>query len=79
MYKLGISREDLMIVNVAIENHNMEMKVHTGASVTVMSEESFRQRFTSREITPANAMLRIYSGELIKPIGVAEVEVNYNR
>ena len=78
MYQLGLPREAPILINVGVDNQTIEMEVDTGAPVTVLSEDLFCSKFTQHEIKPVNAHLRTYSGELIKPIGVAEVTAAYN-
>ena len=52
------------------------MEVDTGTSLTVISETTMKQ-IPHLEITPVAAKLRTYTGEVIIPVGQANVNVEY--
>ena len=55
------------------------MEVDTGASVVVISEQTFRKTLKSRpKIQPNNANLLTYTGKEIQVVGVIQVPVEYN-
>ena len=55
------------------------MEVDTGSAVTLMSEIDFRKRFGNVPRDPAQSVLKIYSGEIIKQVGTKVVTEKYNR
>ena len=56
------------------------MEVDTGASVSLMSDNTFRRLWpaaTRPPLSPSDARLHTYSGELIKVLGTTSVTVRY--
>ncbi|XP_042148862.1 uncharacterized protein LOC115324540 [Ixodes scapularis] len=51
-------------VEVTVNGTPLLMELDTGASVSVVSEETFRREFPSRQLDPSRLMLKNYSGEL---------------
>ncbi len=41
LHKIGLSKEDPIIVNLSVNQHPLSMELDTGASVTVMSKDIF--------------------------------------
>ena len=76
IYQLGLKRVEILTVNVGMNGKNISMEVDTGASLTVISEMTMKQ-IPHLEITPVAAKLRTYTGEVITPVGQADVNVKY--
>ena len=76
IYQLGLKRVEPLTVNVGVNGKNVSMEVDTGASLTVISEMTMKQ-IPHLEITPVAAKLRTYTGEVITPVGQADVNVKY--
>ena len=76
IYQLGLKRVEPLTVNVGMNGKNVSMEVDTGASLTVISEMTMKQ-IPHLEITPVAAKLRTYTGEVITPVGQANVNVEY--
>ncbi|XP_040074417.1 uncharacterized protein LOC120846646 [Ixodes scapularis] len=51
-------------LEVTVNGTPLLMELDTGASVSVVSEETFRREFPSRQLDPSRIMLKSYSGEL---------------
>ena len=69
IYQLGLKRVEPLMVNVSME-------VDVGASLTVITEMIMKQ-IPHLEITPVVAKLHTYTGEVITPVGQANVNVKY--
>ena len=79
MYKVGLLREKPILIDIEINNNLIQMELDTGASVSVMSKNVLETTLGSNiKITPVDAQLRTYTGEIIKPIGIANVSVKYS-
>ena len=79
MYTVGASRSKPYCVNIKVNGQDVKMEVDTGASVTVINEQTFRQTLKSTpKIQPSDANLHTYTGEEIKVVGVIQVPVEYN-
>ena len=78
MYKLGLRREAPVVVKFKVNGQDLPMEVGTGASVSVMSHRVMKSILDeSWPLRPSQAQLRTYSGEIIKPLGIVDVEVRY--
>ncbi|XP_049276119.1 uncharacterized protein K02A2.6-like [Rhipicephalus sanguineus] len=51
-------------VEVSVNGTSLIMEIDTGASVSLVSEETFRRIFPSRRLEPSSVMLKSYTGEL---------------
>ena len=54
------------------------MEVDTGASLSLISEETYRANFSSCFLQSTEVRLKTYSGEYITVLGSINVEVTYN-
>ncbi|XP_064487549.1 uncharacterized protein K02A2.6-like [Ornithodoros turicata] len=62
---------------VDIEGQKVNMELDTGAAVSVISEENYLRMFSHVSLNCTNVVLRTYTGEMLKPLGVLEVTVEY--
>ncbi|XP_064476027.1 uncharacterized protein K02A2.6-like [Ornithodoros turicata] len=68
---------DPFIVNVEIEGKPIEMELDTGASVSVMGEETLKTHYPGIEVEASSVLLRSFSGELAPVVGKATVWAKY--
>ena len=69
-----------ILIDVFINNRKQSMELDTGAALSVMGIDRFRKLFEQHEqpeIKKVDFKLRTYTGELISPAGVADVQVKY--
>ena len=80
LFNIGTgSPEPSIVVPVNINGTNISMELDTGATVSVMSERMWKDKFsTSAPLEPSPLKLKTYTGEHLKIKGQASVEVNYN-
>ncbi|KAG0434501.1 hypothetical protein HPB47_019069 [Ixodes persulcatus] len=57
--------------------YTLKMELDTGAAVSIISKRQFQSLFPRAELSPASLILRTYTGERVKPKGVATVDVEY--
>ena len=67
-----------LMIFVKINKKRVKMEVDTGAAVSVMSITLFRE-LEGSELEVSSMKLRPYSGEILSPLGVGRVEVEYNQ
>ncbi|KAM7288053.1 uncharacterized protein ISCGN_031742 [Ixodes scapularis] len=60
-----------------VGNAPLQMELDTGAAVSIISKRQFQSLFPRTELSPASLILRTYTGERVKPKGVATVDVEY--
>lgn len=79
MYGIGAPKPDPFCGNIKLDGQDVTMEVDTGASVTVISEQTFRQTLKSTsKIQSSDANLHTYTGEEIRVLGTIKVPVEYN-
>ncbi|XP_057305344.1 uncharacterized protein LOC130642272 [Hydractinia symbiolongicarpus] len=77
MYKVGLPRENSIMIDLAINNHGIQMELDTGASVSVISKSVLETTLGKKvEIQPVKVTLRTYTGKVIKPVGVVNVNLD---
>lgn len=69
--------EPSIMVPVKVNGEKFSMDLDTGASVSIMSEETWRRRFPNVALQESQIKLKTYIGEALEIIGRARVEVIY--
>ena len=78
MFKVGrSSSEPSIMVPVTINDKQLNMELDTGASVSIISQEIWNSSFLNVKLTPSTMKLKTYSGEVLKVVGQAMVNVTY--
>lgn len=80
MYKVTASAVKPLLVTASLDNAKLEMEVDTGASVSIISEETYNRLWSPEDAPPlqeSSVKLRTYSGEQIGVKGSTTVTVNY--
>ena len=79
--RLGERKERPLMVEVTVDKKTVSMEIDTGASVSILSESTFRHVW-SRRAAPGlrhpRIKLRTYTGERIQLLGELDVAVKYN-
>ena len=65
-------------VTVKMDNKLTSMELDTGASVSLISADTFNKLWPGRQLKKSDTTLRTYSGEQIKTLGSIDVTVVYN-
>ncbi|XP_046968007.1 uncharacterized protein K02A2.6-like [Vanessa cardui] len=69
---------DKYMITVNIENRNIKMEFDTGAALSSISLNDYKKLQINRKIFKTDIKLKTYTGEIIKPIGVAYVRCYYD-
>ena len=77
IYAFGLRKENRVLVTIDLNDQPIVMEVDTGASLTVLSEETLAHIFHTPKIVPTDLSLRTFTGEIIKPVGKVDFKVNY--
>jgi len=80
MYKVTATSVKPLLVTVSINNASLEMEVDTGASVSIISEETYNHLWSQADAPPlqeSSVKLKTYSGEQIHVKGSTTVTVIY--
>ena len=65
-------------VDITINDKSTKMEIDTGASLSLVSEHTFREYWPELDVSPSQIVLHSYSGESIPVLGTVDVVVNYN-
>ena len=79
LYSLGArnnKRHDPVMVTLELNGVQVEMEVDTGAAVSVMSSSCY-DRIRGGKLDSSDLQLRTYTGEVLRPKGVGELNVVY--
>ncbi|KAL1475658.1 hypothetical protein MTO96_037130 [Rhipicephalus appendiculatus] len=78
MWKLqGAEDTQPFRVEVSVNGILLQMELDTGASVSVVSEDTFRRKFQSARLEPSTVLLKSYSGKLTPVKGALAVSVRF--
>lgn len=80
MFKVLDSRAQPLAVAVMVNHSELEMEIDTGASVSVISEATYRRLWDANHAPPirnSTGTLRTYTGEDIKVVGAVQVELQH--
>ena len=69
--------ETQLKVVILIDKQPVEMVVDTGASLSIISENTFRKNWPEQVLQEASIKIRTYTGELLKVKGCVYVDISY--
>ena len=75
MYRCEVRREDPIFIHPKINGKDAKMELDTGAALTCMGNKKFRESHPNAKVHKTNIKLKTFSGEIMEPIGIADVEV----
>ena len=61
---------------VDIDGKSVSIEIDTGATISIMSQESYKELWPDRDLKESKAELRTYSGEYLKILGEIETRVS---
>ena len=74
----SMSSDNKIVIHPVLNGKQVPMEVDTGATKTVMSENTWRSLGQPR-LNKCDLILKTYSGEILKVKGMATVKVNFNQ
>ena len=80
VYRLGdgqVGGNDPIMISITLNAMKVEMEVDTGAAVSVMSVELYYE-LNGGDLQECNLRLKTYTGEIMRPLGVGWLDVEYN-
>ena len=78
MYNLPGAQLDPIQVVVWIGDQELPMEVDTGASLSIISEQTYHSLIKAPALLPTQARLRTYTGEPLPVLGLITVLVHHN-
>ncbi|XP_042144898.1 uncharacterized protein LOC121835046 [Ixodes scapularis] len=79
MKEMTTSGMEPIKLTINVQEVALEMELDTKATVSVMSLQQFRQISPSTKIMPTTLKLRTFKGDIVQPVGVAHVDVQYGQ
>ncbi|CAG2195305.1 unnamed protein product [Mytilus edulis] len=79
VFHFGNKSNEAYKVQINVNECEIAMEIDTGASVSIMSEDTYKEYKSKFRIEPTSAKLRTYMGEQIPVLGLAIVNVNYKK
>jgi hypothetical protein len=73
----GETPQPPILVRMSLNGSLLDLELHTGAEVTVMSQAQFQQLCPDLSLHPPSVKLKTYTGEIMKTAGSVDVEVAY--
>ena len=64
-------------VSLQVDECEIPMEIDTGASMTIMSEDTYRKIWPTRKLEVSNVKLQTYSKEPLPVVGARDVQVQY--
>ena len=80
LFSLGeeSSRKPFIVeLKIHVDDVSLSMELDTGASLSIMSKNTFREHWPSRPLESTTRKLRTYTGETIDVLGTAQVRVTH--
>lgn len=68
---------DIIWITPRVNGKTFKMELDTGSAVSVISKSEFKAQFGDLPLKSTSVTLKTYSGEKVVPLGVFEVEVDY--
>ena len=65
-------------VTLEMSGQPISMEIDTGASLSLISESTYKSRWPTKRLLPTMAKLRTYSGETLPVLGTMQVQVCHN-
>ena len=76
MYKVGFNKEAIMIP-VEVQGQSLLMEIDTGASISIISQETYQKHFSNIPLVHSSATLHTYTGGTIPVCGQFSADVHY--
>ena len=77
LFRVTESSAPPILFDVEVNGVIIRMEFDTGASISLISEETYRQYFPLVELSPSKLVLRTYTTEPLKVLGYMQAQVQY--
>ena len=78
IYRCEVQKEDPIFVRPCVNGKKQDFELDTGAACSCMGNKTFRRELPGVKLHETNIRLKTFSGEIMKHVGIAEVEVVEN-
>lgn len=77
--KTGHAASSIIMIKPKIEGQSVDMELDTGAAVSLISSELYKDKFAHLRLRKTDVVLKTYTGELLQPEGMLKVWVKLNK
>ena len=77
LFTVSVSQSTPIVVSVMMNSKSVNMELDTGAAVSLISQDTYRQYWPQLELEESNTQLKTYSGEFLETLGRVNVDVCY--
>ena len=78
LFTMNIEHTPSVMVQMSVNEKQLQMQVDTGASVSIISQRTWKQCFSQLKPVHSATVLKTHTGELLHVIGEITVDVKYN-
>ncbi|XP_072182146.1 uncharacterized protein [Diadema setosum] len=78
MHKASPKKEAPMLLELGISQNNTVMEIDTGATLSIVSEATYRAWKHQPQLSQSDVVLRTYTGDKIPVVGACNVNVRHN-
>ena len=71
------NKNKAIYVTPKVQGVNISMELDTGSAVSVIGLKDFESKFPNQKLSNTKLLLKTYTGEHLKPVGVSNVKVEY--
>ncbi|CAK1597369.1 unnamed protein product [Parnassius mnemosyne] len=75
--QLSVSHYKPLFISLTVHGRDVQMECDTGSAVSCISYELYKQQFSNLKLNMCPLLLRYYTGEQVKPVGVIRPLVKY--
>lgn len=77
--KTGHAASSMIMIKPKIEGQSVDMELDTGAAVSLISSQLYKDKFAHIRLRKTDVLLKTYTGELLQPEGMLKVCVKLNK
>ena len=77
LFAVTVKRDDPIILKPKVNSVELEMELHTGATVSLASEKTWKEILQECPLDECRTLLRTYTGERLPVLGQMNVQVRY--
>ncbi len=71
--------EDIIWVYPKVGNRDLKMELDTGSKLSIISTDDYEEKFRDFNLRRSDVVMKTYTGEMIHPKGILDVEVEYGK
>ena len=74
----GKASSNPFVLRIQVDDQPIQMEIDTGASVSILSSETYKEKFSEKPLQPSSVVLQTYAEDPLTNSGSLTVEAQYN-